>query len=102
MDVETLVEFICTDQKPLPAEMAAVLTPETRWDLYTESNSTAAAEIEGRQYPILHRWNFQERDDGLYACRHLHDKGQPCEYERLTEVMIKNGARFGGGEVNNG
>jgi hypothetical protein len=41
----------------------------------------------------IHRWNFEDGGDGIIlVCKNLHDKGEKCEYERLTvtdaEAMI--------------
>lgn len=36
--------------------------------------------------PILdhcHRWNFEAADSGVMVCRNHHEKGQPCEFERM-------------------
>ena len=30
------------------------------------------------------RWNFEATDSGIMVCRDHHDKGQPCEYERMS------------------
>lgn len=30
------------------------------------------------------RWNTQDREDGLYICRGLHDKNEVCDFEKMT------------------
>jgi len=32
----------------------------------------------------VHRWNFENRGGEIWACKHEHDKGQPCEYEEIS------------------
>jgi len=34
------------------------------------------------------RWNFEVICDKIHACRDLHEKGQPCEYEELSPQEI--------------
>ena len=64
--------------------------------------------LSGRPLPVRegsHRWNIERDGDDLLVCFDLHDKGQPCEYERFvrspslpvrqepTDEQIEAGAR---------
>ncbi|MGD9157166.1 MAG: hypothetical protein PVG39_02045 [Desulfobacteraceae bacterium] len=35
-----------------------------------------------------HRWNFEADDENVYACQNLHEKGEKCDYEKLSPYEI--------------
>jgi hypothetical protein len=37
----------------------------------------------------MDRNNYEVRDDGVYCCFNLHEKGLPCEYEKLSNEEIE-------------
>lgn len=42
------------------------------------------------------RWNFDEREDGIYCCKGDHEKYEPCDYQKLTPDDVREAYRRGG------
>lgn len=34
------------------------------------------------------RWNFEATDNDVLVCRALHEKGEECEYEKMSPAEI--------------
>jgi hypothetical protein len=39
--------------------------------------------------PPKHRWNFEERADGIYFCSGDHDRSENCDYIKLTIPVLR-------------
>lgn len=53
------------------------------------------------------KWNFEATGDSIYVCRDLHEKGDKCDYEKMTvqevlELIEKFRSTILDMEVNNG
>lgn len=35
-----------------------------------------------------HRWNFEAQEDGVYACKGSHEKGEKCDYGKLSPFEL--------------